>query len=228
MPPIRVAILDDHQSVLDGLYFRLSQSPTISVVGMATYASELEPLLAGSKVDVLLLDIGVPISADDDRYYDIPHAIPGLLERYPTLEILVITMRHESALIRQVMDAGVSGYVLKDDSPAIRQIGSIVESIVAGGIYVSEKASQQLNKQRTGETALTERQLEILTCASAHPDLTSTQIAKQLGIAPSTVRNQLSRAYLSLGVRNCTAAIIKAREMGLISPFQDNGKPKVN
>lgn len=223
-PPVRVAILDDHQSVVDGLMFRLNECPAIRVVGTANYAGELGPMLDGSPVDVLLLDIEVPMSADDDSLYDAPHAIPGLLDRYPALAIVVITMHDEAALIGQIVETGVSGYVLKDDGAAIRQICMIVELAAAGGVYLSEKASQQLTKLRKNENTLTERQLEILRLASADPDLTSGEIALKLGIAPSTVRNQMSRTYVTLGVRNSAAAIIKAREMGLISPYAVNGK----
>ncbi len=221
-PPIRVVIVDDYQGTVDGLYYRLSQSPSIHVVGVALYAADMEQLLAQSQVDVLLLDVGLPISAEDSSLYDTPRAIKRLRGLYPDLAILIISMHHESALIRQVLDAGACGYILKEEGYAIRQIASIVESVAAGGVYLSDKASKQLNLGGESEVNLTKRQLQILSLASEQPNLTSYEIARKLGIADSTVRNQLSRAYLNLGVRNCAAAIIRARELGLLSPYQGN------
>lgn len=66
---------------------------------------------------------------------------------------------------------------------------------------------------------LTPRQLEVLSLSAALPDLSSAQLAQRLGIAASTLRNMMSEAYLRLGVHNRAAAIAKARQLGLITPY---------
>jgi two-component system nitrate/nitrite response regulator NarL len=110
---IHVAILDDHQSIIDGYLFRLGQSPDIEVVVTAKYTDELEALLARTPVDVLLLDVQVSISADNLNPYPILERIPAWLQSYPELSVLVISMYNLPSLLRSVMEVGASGYLLK-------------------------------------------------------------------------------------------------------------------
>jgi DNA-binding NarL/FixJ family response regulator len=148
------------------------------------------------------------------------HAIPSLLQKYPDLNILVISMHADRSLIRSVMEAGASGYVLKDDREMLQDLGNVVQLIANGGIYFSQKAHQFMLTQKTmpNSERLSTRQLEVLSLCAAYPDSTSAELAKKMSVANSTVRNLLSGAYLRLGVHNRTAAIAKARQLGLITP----------
>ncbi|MEK7784838.1 MAG: response regulator transcription factor [Chloroflexota bacterium] len=161
---VRVAILDDHQTILDGYIARLKETPQVEVVGTAYFGSELESLLAEHEVDVLLLDVNVPTSPNNSNPYPILHTIPQLLQTYPNVSVMIISMVGERALIRAVMDAGASGYVLKEDRTAIQQLGSVLLSIASGGIYLSQQAHQLLFKRHPPGTEpnLTPRQLEAL------------------------------------------------------------------
>src|SRR5689334_10653392 len=123
---IKVAILDDHQSIIDGYLYRLREAPKIEVSGTLAFGSELEPWLAEHPADVMLLDVNVPAAPGNSNPYPILHVIPELLQTYPNLIILVISMHLERALIQAVMEAGASGYILKDDSASLRELGSIV------------------------------------------------------------------------------------------------------
>ena len=217
---IRVTILDDHQAIIDGYIYRLSDMPGFEVVATINYGEELEPTLVAYPTDVLLLDINVPTSAENPNPYPILHNIPSLLEKYPDLNILVISMYSERGLIRAVMEAGASGYVLKDDRATIQDLGNILQSIASGGIYFSQKAHQLMLSQKTTPSGqrLSSRQLEALSLCAAYPDLTSADIAKKMSVANSTARNLLSGAYVRLGVHTRAAAIAKARHLGLITP----------
>ncbi len=169
---------------------------------------------------MLLLDINVPTSADNPNPYPILHDIPSLLQKYPDLGILVISMYAERGLIRAVMEAGAGGYVLKDDRATIQGLGDVVASIANGGIYFSHKAHQLLLGQRTvpsGER-LSARQLEALSLCVAYPGWTSAELAEKMSVSNSTVRNLLSSAYLRLGVHNRAGAIAKVRRLGLVTP----------
>src|SRR5919109_1697348 len=137
---VRVAILDDHQSIVDGYIYRLSSTREIDVVATAAYGEELEPLLAKHPVDVLLLDLSVRTSPENPNPFPILHIIPKLLQKHPNLAILVISMFAEPGLMRSLVEAGASGYVLKDDQAAFRDLGNIVLSVAHGGIYFSKKA----------------------------------------------------------------------------------------
>jgi DNA-binding NarL/FixJ family response regulator len=198
----------------------LNGYPQIDVVATIAFGDELEPTLAKYGPDVLLLDIGVPTSQENPNPYPILHAIPKLLQMYSELNLLVVSMYAERGLIRAVIDAGASGYVLKDDQATIRDLGNILLSIASGGIYFSQKAHQLLLTQKTvpsGER-LSNRELEALSLCAAYPNWTTADLARKMTVTNSTVRNLLSGAYLKLSVHTRAAAIARARQLGLITP----------
>ena len=218
---IRVAILDDHQGIIDGYLYRLGPYPQIEVVASLSFGSDLEPALNDQPVDVLLLDIDVPTSAENHNPYPILYLIPRLLQEHSGLNILVISMHCERALVRSVMEAGASGYVVKDDQANIRDLGNLVLSVANGGICFSQKAYQLFMKYEPGdkESLLTSRQLEALSLCAAYPDSTLAEVAKKMKVGNSTVRNLLSGSYVRLGVRTRAAAVARAREIGIITPY---------
>jgi len=217
---VRVAILDDHQSIIDGYIYRLNQTAGVEVVATATFGEELEPMLEEHPVDVLLLDLSVRTSEENANPFPILYIIPKLLQKHPDLVVLVISMFVEPGLMRAIVEAGASGYVLKDDPGAFRDLGNIVLSVAHGGIFFSRKAHDvyvQAGQEGNG-MSLTPRQLELLSLCAAYPDLSTADLAQKLSVSNSTVRNLLSSAYLRLRVHSRTAAIEKARELGLITP----------
>lgn len=223
---INVIILDDHQSIVDGYVLRLSQSPEIEVVATLRFGDDLEPALAASPADVLLLDVGVPISANNPTTYPILHTIPRLLQLYPKMNILVISMFAQRGLIRGVMDAGANGYILKDDWATLVDLANIVLTIAHGGIYLSQKAHQLfLNYQvtQTGDD-LSPRQLEALSLCASYPDALTTDLSQRMGITNSTFRNLLSGAYIKLNVRTRAAAVAKAQSLGIVTPLSPSWK----
>lgn len=217
---IRLAILDDHQGIIDGYLYRLSNAQDIEVVSTLSYGEALEPMLAQVPVDVLLLDVSVPTGPQNANPYPILHMIPKLLQIYPNLEILVVTMYSQRALINSVMEAGASGFILKDDALSIRELAAIIRIVAHGGIHLSQKAHQELMKRSTGNLSqpLSNRQTEALSMCAAYPEADTSQLALRMRVANSTMRNLLSGAYLKLNVRNRAAAVAKARQMGLIPP----------
>jgi len=217
---VRVAILDDHQSIIDGFIYRLSGTSEIEVVATATVGEELEPLLAKHRVDVLLLDLSVRTSPHNPNPFPILHAIPKLLQKYSNLSVLIISMYSEPGLMRSLIEAGASGYILKDDQAAFKELGNIVLSVARGGIFFSKKAHSlylQAENMANGDL-LTPRQMEVISLCAAYPDASTADLAQMMTISNSTVRNLLSSLYLRLGVHSRTAAVEKAREMGLITP----------
>ena len=214
---VRVAILDDHISIIDGYNYRLSKTPEIEVVATGLFGEELEPLLAEHPTDVLLLDVNIPTSPENHNPFPILHLIPHLLESYPNLNILIISMLNQHTLIEAMAEAGVSGYILKDDQASIEQLGKIVLLVASGGLHFSPGTIHEPS-EASGYPALTARQLEALSLCAAYPDGATTLLARKLGISGSTLRNLLSGAYLRLGVRTRAAAITKAQQIGLIPP----------
>ena len=213
---IRVTIVDDHQSIVDGYLYRLSQVPEIDVVATLAYGAELEASLKEHPADVLILDVHVPISMEHTDPYPILHTIPKLIQVYPDLAILVISMHDERGLIRAIVEAGASGYILKNDTKKIQELGKWVVAVANGGVCFSEKTLKAFMSK--GEEPLTARQLEALSLCAAYPNSKTAELARKMKIANSTLRNLLSSVYLKLGVQTRAAAIAKARDLGMITP----------
>jgi two-component system nitrate/nitrite response regulator NarL len=213
---IRVTILDDHQSILDGYLYRLSKVKQIEVVDTIRFGNDLEPSLKAHPTDVLLLDVSAPLSADDPTPFPIQHVIASMLQEYPELVVLVISMYTEPALVHAVMEAGATGYIIKDDQKTIEDLGNIILSVASGGVYFSEKIQKYLVNRHEGQAGLSPRQLEALSLAASYPNSTTAELAYKMGIANSSIRNLLSSAYLKLGVGTRAAAISKARQMGIL------------
>lgn len=223
---IRVAILDDHQSIIDGYIYRLGSTPEIEVVATGHFGEELNSMLSENPTDVLLLDVSVPSSIDNPNPYPILHTIPQLLQKHPGLYILVISMHDQRTLIKAVLEAGASGYIFKDDQMIIKELGATVRSIAQGGICVSRSVHEMVLKGFEEDDLLTPRQSEILSLLTANPDLTAAEAAVKLDITHSTARSLLSEAYLRLGVRNRSAAIVKAQRLGLVTPKKPSIRAK--
>jgi len=98
-----------------------------------------------------------------------------------------------------------------------------VVSIASGGIHFSQRAHQFFMSQGTqkNDQLLTTRQVEALSLYAAYPNSSTGELAQKMGVSNSTVRNLLSGAYVRLGVHNRTAAIAKARTLGMITPEPD-------
>jgi DNA-binding NarL/FixJ family response regulator len=218
MRKIRVTILDDHPITVDGYRFRLGNLPDIEIVAALRFGEELLPALEKHPTDVLLLDFSVPVSATNPNIYPTLTEIPRLLQLYPNLDVLMISMYSERSIIRAVMEAGASGFILKDDSQAIENLANVVRSLADGGIYLSQRAGE-LYAKHTGhsDTNLTRRQLEALLLCAAFPSSTTAELAQKLCVSNSTVRNLLSGAYLKLNAHTRAAALEKARRMGLLN-----------
>jgi len=222
--PINISILEDHQGVIDGYLYRLQDEPALHVAGIAMYGQELERLLAENPTDILILDINVPISPNDQNPFPVMQFIPELLKKYPGLVILVISIHHEVVLIERLVELGIAGYIFKNDAESIKRLPQIILALKASGSYFSQGAYSKMRSIKPGpdSSQLTPRQYEVLSMCAAYPDGTSRELAARLGVSGSTFRNLLSTAYARLDVRTRTAAIAKMQHMGLsVSNYPD-------
>ena len=214
---IKIAILEDHQSVVDGYMFRLRDANDIEVGGVAANGEELSDLLQKNpNIKVLVMDVQAPVSAEDSNIIPILHLVPKILEEHPNISILIISMVMEQSLIKALVDAGVSGYVFKEDSASIRNLPVVIRKVFRGELYFSEKAKAKLEDASVNPLGITNRQLEILSLCAAYPDLSSDQLAERLGVASSSLRTALSETYSRLNVHTKAAAISRAKDLGFI------------
>lgn len=212
---IRVAVQERHQSIIDGYRYRLDQA-AIDIVHELFFADDLEPALVEEPVDVLLMAGKVPNSAADPTPQHLPTTIPHLLTLFPDMAIVVISENKDPVFVQAVRQTGVSGYIFKEDASAIKELDAIVRSIALGGSYYSHCLPEKAVNNKSVDVVLSPRQMEVLTLCSQSPHLSTKQLAEKLGIANSTARNLLSRAYSRLGVPNRLAAVAKARQLGLL------------
>jgi two-component system response regulator DesR len=207
---IRVAIVDDHPHVAIALRTLLDRTADLRLVAEGRRGAEVMSLVRREQPDVLLLDLFL------EPEFDARAVVRSLRADFPALKICIISAHLEPAWIRELLQAGVYGYILKDDD-YISRIGEILHDLAGGRIYLSPQAHDALAEAtRAGETdrTLSDREVEILRLAQR--GLPNPQIAGSLHISAGTVRNHLSAIYTKLGVHSRHEALQAAAERGLI------------
>lgn len=207
---IRVAVVDDHPHVAIALQTLLDETPDIRLVAQARLGSEVPALVRRERPHVLLLDLLI------EPAFDALSCVRELLATFPELKICLLSAHLEPSYVRDLLEAGVCGYILKDDD-YVSQIEAIVRELVAGRPYLSPQAHQALVVAtfQVGERhLLTKRERDILRLADR--GLPNPQIAQALHLAPGTVRNHLSAIYRKLGVHSRYEALANAHERELI------------
>jgi len=214
---IRIGILDDHIATASGYKSKLELNHKLAVEWIANYYEQVETCLKNHPTDVLILDIEVSISPGVSEPYPILHAIPFLLQNYPEIKIVVISMHNRPVLIKALKTAGVSGYILKDDINSYEKLDQILLNINENdSIYFSPEALKYL-KNPDEIPELTPRQHEILSLIASNPTMKTKVLAELLYVSPSTIRNHLSDIYLKLGVNNRSSAVLRSQQLGLIA-----------
>ena len=207
---IRVAVVDDHPHVAIALRTLLDETPDIQLVAESRHGMEVSALIRQTRPDVLLLDVFI------EPEFDALSAVRNLRADFPNLKICLLSAYIEPSLVRDLLQAGVHGYILKDDD-YVSKIDTIIRDLYDGEIYLSPQAYVALaeaTRVEGGDQTLTERELEILHLAQQ--GLPNPQIAQSLHIAPGTVRNHLSTIYRKLGVHSRHEALQVVEERGLI------------
>lgn len=212
---VRIVILDDHQSIVDGFIYRLMTSSQIQIMDNAAYGEQLLPMLRKNQVDVLLLDLSVPTSAENPSQFPMIFKLKEVKREFPQIKIIIISTFKERGLVKAAIENGVNAYIFKDDQASIQQLARIVMIVAGGGNYFSSEAFHDLAVDH-GKVKLTPRQMEVLSAIIAYPDETSEELATRLEISSSTLRNILSSAYSRLGVHSRSAAIDKIRQLGIV------------
>lgn len=215
---ITIGILEDHPAVIAGYKALFRDSKELEVKWTARFYESARPNLEKYPTDVLILDASVDISPQNHNTFPILYEIPALLEAYPDMAILVISMHARPAFIKAICKSGASGYILKDDVQSNEVLPDIILAVAGGEIYYSPVAEKIISDTTLEKSKLTKRQIEILSMCASSPNLTTHELAEKLDLAPSTMRNHLSEIYFRLGVRKMASAVAEARQLGFITP----------
>ena len=210
---VRVALIDDHPIVRQGLTNLLQTEPSFVVVGEADDGITGVDLVQRVKPDVLVVDLMMPGLNGLDL-------IKLVLKSQPKLRILVLSMQSADSYVVEALNSGAAGYVLKETGPS--EIIQAIRTVVAGGRYLSPKLAERLLTASAGTRKMTDpyetltpREREILHLVV--DGNTSAQIAKKLVLSPRTVELHRSRIMKKLDLHNQTDIFRYALERGLLS-----------
>ena len=208
--PIRVMLVDDHTMVRRGLAAFLKASDDLQLAGEAESGADAIQLCARILPDVILMDMVMP---DMDG----AAATRAIRQQFPQVQVIALTSFKEGDLVKNALEAGAIGYLLKDISAD--ELVRAIRAAHAGRATLSPEAAQALvetaNQPAAPGLDLTEREREVL--ALMIEGLNNTQIAGRLTVSPSTIKSHVSNILAKLGVASRTEAVTLALRNRIIS-----------
>jgi two-component system, NarL family, response regulator LiaR len=210
MNPIRVLIVDDHEIVREGLYIVLSEEPGFDVVGMAGDSESALALIKEHKPDVVLMDLVLP-------GVDGIETTRRALALSPTTYILVLTTFADDRHVREAIQAGAIGYLLKDVLKP--ELLNAIRSAAAGKPALHPEAQQFLMRQVTASESvphdsLTTREIDILRLIAEGKS--NKEIALTVHLTEGTIKGYVSTIFDKLGVADRTQAALYAVKHELV------------
>lgn len=205
---LRIVLADDHPVVRAGLRAVVESQPDLSVVAdFDTGESLLTWISAGGHADVALMDLR--FGADQMSGAEATAAL--VAQGGPP--VLIVTTYGSDADILAAIEAGATGYLLKD-APTL-QLAEGIRAAAAGSVILGPAVQERLlERMRVPEAALTRRELDVLARVAAGDS--NEDVAAELFITRATVKSHLAHVYLKLGVQSRTEAIAVARDRGLL------------
>ncbi len=206
----QVLVVDDHPVVLTGLVALIESDPQLSVAATARSVGSALELPADPAPEVAVLDLQLP---DGDGI----ELGVTLKERWPDLQVLILTMHADEGSVMRALASGLNGYLLKDADP--EDVLAAVHSASRGAVVLGRGASAAVVTAAASApsadalAALDARDLEILELLVA--GLPTSQVASRLYLAPKTIRNRVSDMLTKLGVTSRDEAIALGRAAGL-------------
>ncbi len=210
---ITVVIVDDHPLVRAGLRAVLAPTGDIRVVGEGASGADALRLVEQHRPDVLVLDVHLP-DADGMKVTRM------LNERRVSTAVLILTVQDDRGTVFGLLDAGATGYVLKDD--ALETLATAVRAAARGETWLSpavaglvvRRAMEKKTQSQPPELPLTPRETEVLSLLAQGLD--NAAIARRLVLTKRTVQNHVSNIYGKLGVSSRTEAALLAIRHGLV------------
>jgi two-component system, NarL family, response regulator LiaR len=213
---MKVIICDDQDIVRDGLELLLKLEPDIDIVGIAADGAEAVALTEQKQPDLVLMDLKMPVMNGVD-------ATREIRAKFPAVKVLVLTTYGTDDWVFAALQAGASGYLLKD---APREgVLSAIRGTAEGKTFIDPAVAGKVLKEFTAARKkpaalitgkLTEREVEVLRLLAR--GLNNQDISKILYLSEGTVRNHVSSLVDKLGVADRTQAAIIAIQHGLDSP----------
>lgn len=203
---IRLLLGDDHPVVRAGIRALLESESDLQVVAEAATAEDAVRLAAASDVDLVLMDLQFPGAMQGAE------ATRRIRSRAGAPHVLVLTNYDTDADILGAIEAGASGYLLKDAPPV--ELVAAVRAAAVGESALAPAVSSRLTASREAVDRLTVREAEVL--ALVAEGRSNRDIGRELFLSEATVKSHLVHIFTKLGVGSRTAAVARARDLGVI------------
>jgi len=218
--PIKVLLADDERLVRSGFKVLLDVEDDITVVGEATNGAEAVERARADRPDVVLMDIRMP-GVDGIQATGQIANTPGLQH----VHVLILTTYETDAYVFEALQAGASGFLLKDAGPA--ELLHAIRVVAAGDALLAPRITRRLIAQFTAEriatqagedrlAVLTQREREVLGLVGQ--GLSNGEIGAELFLSPATARTHVSHAMGKLGARDRAQLVVIAYQTGLVQP----------
>jgi two-component system, NarL family, response regulator len=205
-PRIRILIIDDHFVARFGLRGLLESQPDMEVIGEAHDGSQALAAYLEHKPDLVLMDSRMP-------QMDGSAATAVIRKTAPDARILMLSSFDTEAEIQRALDAGASGYIMKEAEPT--ELLVAIRAVAAGKGYLPGTVEKALERGRD-MAKLSERELKMLEFIAQ--GMSNREIAAQIALTPGSVRIYVSNLFEKMGVGNRSEAISVALQRGLIRP----------
>ncbi len=209
---IRIAMVDDHELVREGVRAMLGDDPDFQIVGERDSAEDIADFVSETQPDIVLLDARLPGLSG-------PEACRILGITHPDVRVIILTVYSDDVLVEESIRAGARGYVIKDVERF--DLKQSIRTVYRGEAVVSPAIAQRLmDRVREDATStadlpvLNERQTEILRLISE--GYSNKEIATRVHLSENTVKSHVQDIFAKLDVRNRVEAAITAARQGLI------------
>ncbi len=206
----KVIIVDDHVIFRKGLFTILNETDFIKVVGEASNGNELLDMLKKQDVDVILMDIKMPVM-------DGIEATKKVTAKYPEIKVIALTMFEEISYFNKMIEAGASGFLLKKTTS--EELEKAINLVLLDESYFSEEFMSSLNmhlkpRQKDPSISLTDREQEVLELICK--GFSNVEIAHFLGVSSRTVDGFRARLLDKTGAKNAPNLVMYAIKNGLV------------
>jgi DNA-binding NarL/FixJ family response regulator len=212
---IKIVIADDHKMMIDGLLSMLSVEKNVEIIGVANNGIEVLKIIETKKVDLVLTDINMPFMNGIEL-------TKTLKQQYPEIKILALSMFGDIEHIQDMLNAGISGYVLKNTGN--KELVEAINSIANGGTYYDNDVAAEMMRSLTQNNQkkvtiekvnLTEREIEIIKLIAK--EMNNAAIGDALFISERTVESHRKNIYRKTSTTNIVGLLKFAFANGLVS-----------
>jgi len=209
MEIITLVIVDDHIIFRKGLRAVLDEITNIKVIGEASNGHELFDILKKNEVDIVFMDIKMPVM-------DGIEATKKAREKYPDLKIIALTMHEEIGYFNKMIDAGANGFLLKKTTKD--ELEKAIKKVMMDDNYFSEEFISSISKHNISKNKskikLSDREMEILELICR--GYSNPEISKYLGISQRTIDGHRGRLFEKTGAKNAPNLVMFAVKNGLV------------